>query len=275
MNNKLDKKKELIKMFDKVSNNIKVYGIENIPFDGVNIFVSNHTCFLDVYLLAYVINKPCVNLVSATSLFGNNHDRKQKLNTLVYPFPIEIRAGEHYTDKCLGGAVDLLCNGINLIIFPQGVFDNSQTIYKARTGMARILFEALELTDLPVNIIPISLNISNINKDNILSSDIWGNFAATVTFLPKFDYNNYYKEYIKNETLEQRNIVLHNLMDDLMKKIANNLDKPFLDKYGELYFIDGFWFPDGKYVKFEDAQNENLYNQYSNQIECLVNKYKL
>ena len=59
------KKKKLASMFEKHINNIHINGLENIPNTGTNLFVVNHSCFLDVYLIAYVLNMPCISMVSS------------------------------------------------------------------------------------------------------------------------------------------------------------------------------------------------------------------
>lgn len=254
MNNEFEVKKQKLKnMFCHVSDSIHIYGIENIPSDGITIFVANHHCFLDIFLVPYAIMQPCISLISSNSLFGTNIERKEKLNDLLYPFPVETRAGEHYTDTCLDGTIDLLSHGKNLIIFPQGVFCKERKVLRARTGVSRILFDTLKQQNIKINLVPIALNVCGINSDNIQSSDVWKDFNASITFLPKFDYSNYYNDYINCNIVKDRNQILHNMMDDIMKSIANHLKFEFEDKYGALYDMDGFWFPDGKYVKFDEA----------------------
>lgn len=268
-----DKKQKLGMMFKQYANHIHINGLENIPKMGNTIFLVNHNCFLDIYLIAYVLNKPCISMVSANSLFGSNNERKDKLNELLYPFPVETRAKAHYTDVCLDGAIKLLKSGKDLIIFPQGVFDEKGKISKARTGAIRILFEALDEKKENYRLIPIALSISNINENNIQSSNIWNDFEATISILPKFDYTSYYEDYKKFSSPEERRIILHHLVDDIMKEMANKLKCEYIDKYKPLYYMDGFWFPDGKYIKFEDSQDEKLYNKYKEMINSIVERY--
>ena len=272
--NDFNKKREkLCLMFNKYIDRITLNGLENIPNKGTNIFVVNHNCFLDIYLIAYILNMPCISMVSANSLFGSNEERKEKLNELLYPYPIEMRASTNYKDAIMNGAVKLLLNGKNVIVFPQGVFDKEKKVSRARTGIIRILFDALSVNDEIYNIIPIALEVSNVTLDNIQSSNVWDCFKANITILPRFNYSEYYYNYLKCKFRADKNIILHNLMDLIMKDIAKCLNYQYVNEYIKLYDMDGFWFPDGKYVKFEDSNNELLYMKYSEMINSITNKY--
>ena len=267
------KKEKLNLMFKNNINNIQVNGLDNIPTNGTNIFVVNHNCFLDIYLIPHVLNIPCISMVSSNSLFGINEERKKRLNELLYPYPIETRANKYYKEIIFKGVVELLKNKKNIIIFPQGVFDEPNKIYKARTGIIRMLFDALDTEKDRYNIIPVALHVSNVNINNIQSSDLWDDFKADISILPPFAYNDYYNNYKKAVSIEDKKIILHNLMDDIMKKIAYNLNFEYIDKYRELYNMDGFWFPNGEYVEFDKSENELLYDKYSNMINSIVNRY--
>ena len=267
------KKEKLNLMFKNNINNIQVNGLDNIPTNGTNIFVVNHNCFLDIYLIPHVLNIPCISMVSSNSLFGINEERKKRLNELLYPYPIETRANKYYKEIIFKGVVKLLKNKKNIIIFPQGVFDEPNKIYKARTGIIRMLFDALDTEKDRYNIIPVALHVSNVNINNIQSSDLWDNFKADISILPPFVYNDYYNNYKKAVSIEDKKIILHNLMDDIMKKIAYNLNFEYIDKYRELYNMDGFWFPNAEYVEFDKSENELLYDKYSNMINSIVNRY--
>lgn len=267
------KKEKLNLMFKNNINNIQVNGLDNIPTNGTNIFVVNHNCFLDIYLIPHVLNIPCISMVSSNSLFGINEERKKRLNELLYPYPIETRANKYYKEIIFKGVVELLKNKKNIIIFPQGVFDEPNKIYKARTGIIRMLFDALGTEKDRYNIIPVALHVSNVNINNIQSSDLWDDFKADISILPPFAYNDYYNNYKKAVSIEDKRIILHNLMDDIMKKIAYNLNFEYIDKYRELYNMDGFWFPNGEYVEFDKSENKLLYDKYSNMINSIVNRY--
>ena len=268
-----EKHQKLNEMFAHFIDNIHVSGFNNIPKEGTNIFLVNHNCFLDIYLIAYILNKPCISTVSSNSLFGLDEERKNKLKELLYPYPIETRANKNYKDICMEGAIKLLENGKDLIIFPEGVFDQANKISKARTGAIRILFEALDSKENKYNIVPISLSVSNITQDNIQSSEVWNNFEASITILPKFNYRDYYKNYKECTLQEEKNIILRDLMDSIMKRIALELNYEYVDEYIPLYKMDGFWFPDGEFVRFENSEEKTLYVRYKEMINSIVKKY--
>ena len=136
-----------------------------------------------------------------------------------------------------------------------------------------MLFDALGTEKDRYNIISVALHVSNVNINNIQSSDLWDNFKADISILPPFVYNDYYNNYKKAVSIEDKKNILHNLMDDIMKILAYNLNFEYIDKYRELYNMDGFWFPNGEYVEFDKSENELLYDKYSNMINSLVNRY--
>lgn len=268
----INKKKLLQKMFSPFSSDITIDGIDNLPQDGVNIYIANHCSIMDVFLISSFLEKPAVSIVSATTLFGLYKDRKKVFEDLLYSFPMEVRAGKHYTDICMQEIENLLINGVSVIIFPQGVFDDGKSIARARTGLARIVFDCMD-RGLEVNIIPIALDISNIREDNILSTDVWNDFSAHVQILPRFQYLEYYNQYIKANTREERNIVFHELMDFLMASLANHLHLPFVSQYNHLYDMDGFWVPNEKFIPFEKSNDPVLHEQYYDYVHSLMIKY--
>ena len=269
-----DKKEMFNRMFSPFQDSIFVDGVNNIPSNGVNIFVPNHCSIMDVFLISNILPNPCVSVVSATTMFGSYHERKKVFEQMLYPFPMEVRAGEYYTGICMKELSNLLINGVSLIMFPQGVFDNGKVIARARTGLARILFDCLE-KGVEVNVIPIALDISNIREDNILSTDVWNDFSATVHILPKFSYKDYYVQYTKEKSKTERNKVFHDLMDQLMIRIAETVRRPFSFHYNPLYRMDGFWFPMEKFISFEEGNNHTLYQQYYEYVHSLMKKYLL
>lgn len=138
-------------------------------------------------------NKPRISLIAANSVFDNNIECKNQLHSLLYPFPIETKTGKHYTNNCLNSVVKLLKLNCDIIIFPQGVFDDNHSILKARIVLARILFEALEFKNIKINLVTIVLEISNLNENNIRKVRTWSSFKAKVTNLKQFAYDEYYK----------------------------------------------------------------------------------
>ena len=166
-------------------------------------------------------NKSRISLILATSVFGNNIERKNQLHSLLCHFSIETRAGKHYTNSCLNSVVKLLKLNCDIIVFPQGVFDDNHSILKARIVLARILFEALEFKNIKINLVTIVLEISNLNENNIRKVRTWSSFKAKVTNLKQFAYDEYYKKY------KGCNTIMHLLLDDMMLIIAPKMGLSF------------------------------------------------
>lgn len=257
------KKDELLKEFFKNSN-INVHGLENIPNYGTNIYFSNHLCMNDIFLLKYIL-KDAVNIVSSNSLFKEG-ERKELYNKLLTPFPLEVRAGKNYTDVCLEKITDLLINRINIIIFPEGVFSDNNKLYKAHTGAVRTLFKAKEINN-NINVVPICIEIKDLDDEKKQMNKPWDNFTVNITILKTFNYETYYNKYKENND----NDMIRILTDDVMLEIAKTKDVPYMNEYGKLYDIDGFFFPNGKYITFEESDNKEYQDEYKSQIDEIYN----
>lgn len=256
-------KNKLLEEFYKNSN-INVQGLENIPKYGTNIYFSNHLCMNDIFLLKYIL-KNAVSIVSSNSLFKEG-ERKELYNKLLTPFPLEVRAGENYTDVCLNKITDLLINKINIIIFPEGVFSDNNKLYKAHTGAVRALFKAKEINN-DINIVPICIDIKNLDDEKKQLSKPWDNFTVNITILKSFNYEEYYKKYKENNNSD----MIRKLTDDIMIEIAKTKNVPYTNEYGKLYDIDGFFFPDGKFITFEESNNKEYQDEYKSQINEIYN----
>lgn len=268
--NKLNIK--LINEFKKYDDKIKISGYDNIPKEGVNIYISNHRCIMDVFLLSYAIRTKSIILVSANSLFGNDEERKNKLNNLLYTFPLEPRAGLHYTDVCMEYVEKLIENDHDIVVFAQGVFDENNQVARARTGIIRMIFNVLMNSDLKINIIPVAINIDNIDENTRKTCEVWDNMSASVTFLPVFDYRKYFEKIKILQDVSDRNDIFHEIMDEIMKQIATCLKMDFVAEYKKLYDMEGLYFPNGQFIKFEDSQNEELYKEYREQIDSIYKR---
>lgn len=256
-------KEQLLKEYYK-NCDINVKGLENIPNKGTNMYISNHICMNDIFLLKYIL-KNAISIVSSNSLFKEG-ERKELYHKLLTPFPLEVRGGKNYTDVCMRKITDLLINHKNIIIFPEGVFSDNDKLLKAKTGAIRILFDAKEINK-DINIIPICIDIDNLNDERKHLNAPWDNFKANITILEPFKYDDYYKEYLNSKNID----IIRKLIDDIMTEIANTKSVIYTNEYGKLYDTEGFYFPNGELIKFEDSTNEKYYIEYAKEIDNIYN----
>ena len=73
--------------------NLNVYGIENYPKNGPNIFIANHNCLMDIFYLPAALPNATVNLISSRLIYKNENLRKELVKNLLYSMPIEAHGG--------------------------------------------------------------------------------------------------------------------------------------------------------------------------------------
>lgn len=257
--NKLEKLKEIRERI-----NFSVSGNVNINLKEPCIFVSNHNCLLDIFYQPMALDIPIISLVSARLIYKNILDRQQIINDYLYSMPIEAHGGKVYSDMCLNSAVKLLNSGLSLGIFPEGAYVSERCIYRGRTGVSRILFEAKKM-GINVNLVPISINITGDDYD--LDSYKFDDRKVEVKILPGIDYENAYDYFLYANSADEKNNALHEPVDLCMKAIAEALDCPYKDEYIELYQKGNVIFNDGKTVLTSIAQDDMYISSYQKNLD--------
>ncbi len=201
----------------------KVEGLENIPKKGPFILAANHASALDPLVLdAVIIPKINKKVHFLTKKVGKWHYylTKQKsgdfywLGDLICErwagcIPLELT--DEGKKKALTKALDLLCNGEIVGIFPEGKRSDDGKLLQGRTGVARL---ALWMDSLrkPVPVIPIG--IKNTDK-------VWSRYERFPKFKKEIEitigkplcYDRYFDVKITRKLLRK-------LTDDIMKEIA-------------------------------------------------------
>lgn len=262
-NIKNKKYKELQKLRESL--NITINGIENYPVDDRPIYlVANHSSFMDIFYLSLASLDSTVMILSNRVAYKNTLDRKQVVNKYLYTLPIEL-ALKSYSDITLDAAVKILCNGINMSIFPEGVYNNKKTITRGRTGAARILFETCKHGVMPY-LIPVAIDAKtddpNLGRYKACEDD-----EIEIKILEPINYNYILKEYLKCDNYNESNLLLHEVTDIGMRNIADALGIPFTGKYKEAVPKDNVMFEDGTTISLDEANTNQNIDRFKKEID--------
>jgi len=130
----------------------EVFGLDNL--DGVRppvMFISNHTSHLDATLILTTLPPKWRNKTATAAAKDYFFDVwwRSAFTALVYGgFPIERGGGERATAK----AKELIRDGWNLIVFPEGTRSPDGWVQRFRHGTARLAIE-MEMPVVPIAIV--------------------------------------------------------------------------------------------------------------------------
>lgn len=257
---------ELKKLRENV--NLVVNGDSQIIKEAPTIVITNHNCLKDIFYLpmSLSLEDKIISLISSRLIYKKDIKRQEVVNKYLYSMPIEAHGGKSYANLCLDSAANLLAEGYNLNIFPEGAYINDKEhVYKGRTGAARILFSAKEKGINP-NIVPISINVSQIDVD-LDSYNLNEDDRVIVNILNPIDYNDIYYDYKNSSSFVERNANLHKIIDNGMKAIAKSLNREYVDSYIELYPKKNVIFEDGEKIDTDIAKKKQYYLVYKKSLE--------
>ena len=246
---KIEELKKLRNSIDLVVN-----GKPEIIKESPTIVITNHNCLKDIFYLPMSLSEEdkIISLISSRLIYKRDIKRQEVVNRYLYSMPIEAHGGKEYANLCLDSAANLLSNGYNLNIFPEGAYiDDKEHVYKGRTGAARILFRAKENGVNP-NIIPISIN---------------ENDKVVVNVLDPIDYTDTYYDYKNSSSFEEKNANLHKIIDIGMRSIAESLNREYVDSYIELCPKKNVIFETGEKVDTDIARKKQYYIVYKRGLE--------
>lgn len=259
MSSKLEELKKLREQL-----NITVNGLDNYSKDDVSLFVSNHNCLMDIFYLPMSIPDPMASLISARLMYKNEPERKEIVNKYLYAMPIEAHGGSSYSNICLKYAQKLLLSGINLSIFPEGAYVLDEGIvYRGRTGVARILFDAKK-NGMNVKLVPVSINIKNEIKDMDSFKTMDDN--VEVNILDSINYYDDYQMFFDTDDVQIKNQALHNVVDNALGEISKSLGKVYSTDYIELFPKGNVIFEDGTLVQTNDAKKDIYIERYNRDL---------
>lgn len=261
---------EINKLKDKL--NVNVIGSFNYPKDRPSIIVSNHNRLTDIFYVPMAIDDNIVSLISSRLVYKKELERQEMINKYLNPFPLEAHAGKEYVDICISNASKILQNGVSLNMFPEGAYiDNTSTVFRGRTDMARIIMDVLSHNKF-VYILPVS--IDTISDEDLDSYNLNPNNKVTIKILKPIDPLLYYCEYLKSYTKEEKNEILHLLTDRAMIEIANSLNRNYSMDYIELYPRKNIIIPNGDVIDINEIGEEKYIKGFEKDVKRLVYKYE-
>ena len=201
---------------------------DSFPKDNKpKIFIANHNCIRDAFYLPKAINEKVVIITSSNSVY-KKAPKESFMKKHLYMIPVEIYGDRKYSEVLIEECINLLQNNINLLIFPEGVYSIDYNINRGHTIVARIIEKAMN-KNISMHLIPISIRIKGKEKDkasiNFLEEECF------IHFLKEINYQKYFQKKEKEISRKEKNEIYHNLIDQLMKKIAHDLEVQYIMKY--------------------------------------------
>lgn len=240
---------ELQKLRDEI--NIEVEGVERYPTDAPSIVIANHSCLMDIFYLAMALPEEIISVLSSRVLYKKIEKRQELIDKYLYGFPFDTSGMRSYSDISLKASVDFLKEGITIGAFPEGLLNGSKMVSRGRTGMARILFQARELGIKPYLVpVAIDVNTTDTNLDRYIPNT---EDQIHVRILPPVDYEAPFMEFCNCDNYQQRNNLLHSVIDNGMETIASSLGFPYVNSYLPLVPKDNIMYADGSVLPIDVA----------------------
>lgn len=245
--------------------NFMIEGLENYPEgDRPIYFIANHSCLMDIFYLSMAVPDNQVMVVSNRIVYKPIKEKQETVNKYLYTLPLEP-TGKKYADITINAASRILASGINLSIFPEGVYNDRTAITRGRTGMARILFDTCKKGINPY-LVPIAIDVDT--EDNTLDRyKICEDDKVIVKILEPIDYEYLIKDYICSDNRDEKNAILHEVTDTGMINIANALGVPFTGTYKPAIPKDNIMFQDGSTIPLEAADLNVNINRFQEEID--------
>jgi 1-acyl-sn-glycerol-3-phosphate acyltransferase len=130
----------------------EIFGLDNLEgVKGPVMFISNHTSHLDASIIMITLPRKWreKTAVAAAKDYFFDVWWRSAFTALVYAgFPVERGGGERATDK----ARELIRDGWNIVVFPEGTRSSDGWIQRFRHGASRLAIE-MEMPVVPIAII--------------------------------------------------------------------------------------------------------------------------
>lgn len=250
--------------------NFIVEGLENYPKDNRPIYyIANHSCLMDIFYLSMAVPDNQIMVVSNRIVYKPIKEKQDTINNYLYTLPLEP-TGKVYADISINAASEILASGVNLSIFPEGVYNDRTAITRGRTGMARILFETCRKGIMPY-LVPIAIDVDT--KDPTLDRyTICEDDNVEVKILEPVDYEYLIRGYFKSDSIKEKNAILHEVTDECMQNIAEALSVPFTGEYKPAIPKDNIMFQDGTTIALEEAGLEKNIDRFKTEINTRTEK---
>jgi len=245
--------------------NFIVEGLENYPEGNRPIFfIANHSSLMDIFYLSAAVPTNQVMIVSSRIVYKPIINKQQTVNKYLYTLPLEL-ASREYANITIEAASKILANGINMSIFPEGVYNDRKAITRGRTGMARILFETCRKGVIPY-LVPVAIDVEttdpSLDRYIVNSNDF-----VEAKILEPINYEYLIQDYLKCDNFQEKNAMLHEVTDIGMQNIADALGVPFICKYKVAIPKTNIMYQDGRTISLEEADASENIKRFQDEIE--------
>ncbi len=192
-------------------------GLDRIPDKGPAILASNHLSFSDSFFLPLVVPRPITFLAKSDYFTGRGVKGlfSKLFFTGVGQVPID-RTGGRASEAAILTGVRILSEGKLLGIYPEGTRSPNGTLYRGKTGLARMALEAR------VPIIPVAMiSTYEIQPPGTLLPRIR---RVGVRIGEPLDFSRY-------EGLEDDRFVLRSVTDEVMYELMQLSGQDYVDMY--------------------------------------------
>ncbi len=194
-----------------------VEGLENVPDKGAAILASNHLSFSDSFFLPLVVPRHITFLAKSDYFTGSGIKGlfTKAFFAGVGQVPVD-RSGGRASEAALRTGMRILGEGSLLGIYPEGTRSPNGTLYRGKTGLARMAMEA-EVLILPVAMI----NTYEIQPPGVLRPRLR---RVGVRIGKPLDFSRY-------EGLSNDRFVLRSITDEVMYELMSLSGQEYVDMY--------------------------------------------
>jgi 1-acyl-sn-glycerol-3-phosphate acyltransferase len=192
-------------------------GTRNIPASGPAIMASNHLSFSDSFFLALVLPRPITFLAKSDYFTGRGIKgwATRVFFTSVGQVPVD-RSGGRASEAAIATATRILGEGQLLGIYPEGTRSPNGTMYRGKTGLARMALEA----HAPIG--PVAMiNTYEIQPPGRLRPRL---MRVGIRVGEPLDFSRY-------EGLEDDRFVLRSVTDEVMYELMRLTGQEYVDMY--------------------------------------------
>lgn len=194
-----------------------VEGEENIPRDGAAILVSNHVSFSDSIFLPLMLQRRPTFLAKSDYFTGTGV--KGMLMRLFFggtgQVPID-RSGGRASEAALSTGLRVLSQGDLLALYPEGTRSPDGSLYRGKTGAARMALEA------GVPVIPVAMIATReIQPPHVIKPRLR---RAGIRVGKPLDFSRY-------QGMENDRFVLRSISDEMMYELMQLSGQHYVDMY--------------------------------------------
>lgn len=195
----------------------RVRGVEHVPKEGPVILAGNHVSFVDSIFMPLVLDRKVTFL--AKSEYFTGRGLKGWLTRMFFigsgQLPID-RAGGKASEASLNTGLQVLADGGQLGIYPEGTRSPDGRLYRGRTGIARMVLES----GAPV----VPAVVFNTEKIMPIGSKWPRIHRVGVAFGEPLDFSRY-------AGLESDRFVLRAVTDEIVYEIMRLSGQEYVDQY--------------------------------------------